>query len=287
MAGLKACMKTFLKTGLRHADSIGCGCAAAIDATYDTRASFRAAARALHAPWSARRSGWDSLKAAQESQVLPDSTTSEGANVMAVNVQVIFYSTYGHVFRLAEAVAEGAREISGAGVQVLQVPETLSDEILTKMGAVEAKKAFAHIPVADPKKPSQADAILLGTPTRYGSATAQMRAFLDATGSLWNSGALIGKVGGAFTSTASQHGGQETTLLTISTFFYHQGMVIVGVPYSSKELLELDEVSGGTPYGASTIAGSRGERQPTENELAIARAQGRFATQIASKLKGA
>jgi NAD(P)H dehydrogenase (quinone) len=138
--------------------------------------------------------------------------------------------------------------------------------------------------VADPRRLVEADAIILGTPTRYGAATAQMRAFLDNTGGLWMSGALIGKVGSAFTSTASQHGGQETTLLTLSTFFFHMGMVIAGVPYSSQELLELGEVSGGTPYGASTIAGPRGERQPTENELAIARAQGRHVAQIAAKL---
>jgi len=152
------------------------------------------------------------------------------------------------------------------------------------MGATEARKAFAHVPVADPRRLAEADGIILGTPTRYGAATAQMRAFLDNTGGLWMSGALIGKVGSAFTSTASQHGGQETTLLTLSTFFFHMGMVIAGVPYSSQELLELSEVSGGTPYGASTIAGPRGERQPTENELAIARAQGRHVAQIASKL---
>jgi NAD(P)H dehydrogenase (quinone) len=205
---------------------------------------------------------------------------------MPAKIQVIFYSTYGHVYQLATAVAEGAREVEGAEVQVLQVAETLSEEILGKMGALEARKAFADVPQADPKKLAEADAIVLGTPTRYGSATAQMRAFLDATGQHWSSGALIGKVGSAFTSTASQHGGQETTLLTIATFFYHQGMVITGVPYSAQELLYLDEVSGGTPYGASTIAGPKGERQPTENELAIARAQGRHVAQIALKLAG-
>src|SRR5687767_11797607 len=203
---------------------------------------------------------------------------------MAVKVHVIFYSTYGHVYRLAEAVAEGAREVKGTDVQLFQVAETLPAEVLEKMGAVEPRKAFAHVPVADPKRLSEADAIILGTPTRYGAAAAQMRAFLDATGQLWASGALIGKVGSAFTSTASQHGGQETTLLTIATFFYHQGMVIAGVPYSSQELLNLAEVSGGTPYGASTIAGPRGERQPTANELAVARAQGRHVAQIAVKL---
>lgn len=203
---------------------------------------------------------------------------------MSFKVQVIFYSTYGHVYKLAEAIAEGAREVTGADVQVLQVAETLSAEILEKMHATDARKAFAHIPVADPKNLAQADAIILGTPTRYGSAAAQMRAFLDATGSLWSLGALIGKVGSAFTSTASQHGGQETTLLTMSTFFFHQGMVIAGVPYSTQELVNLQEISGGTPYGSSTIAGPKGERQVTANELAIARAQGRHVATIASKL---
>jgi NAD(P)H dehydrogenase (quinone) len=202
---------------------------------------------------------------------------------MAAKVQIIFHSLYGHVYRLAEAVAEGSRE-TGGRVELLQVTETLSEEILAKMGAVDSRKAFAQVPVADPRRLGEADAIILGTPTRYGSATAQMRAFLDATGGLWASGALIGKVGSAFTSTASQHGGQETTLLTLSTFFYHMGMVIAGVPYSVKGLSELNEVSGGTPYGASTIAGPRGERQPTANELEIARAQGRHVTSIAAKL---
>src|SRR3954452_24623940 len=206
---------------------------------------------------------------------------------MSAKVQVIFYSTYGHVYRLAEAVAEGARAVAGSDVQVLQVAETLPADVLEKMGATEARKAFAHVPVADPKRLVEADAIILGTPTRYGAATAQMRAFQDATGQLWASGALIGKVGSAFTSTASQHGGQETTLLAMSSFFFHQGMVIAGVPYSSQELVHLSEVSGGTPYGASTIAGPRGERQPTANELAIARAQGRHVAGIAAKLKSA
>ena len=203
---------------------------------------------------------------------------------MSVNVQVIFYSTYGHVWKLAEAVAEGARAVAGTDVKVLRVAETLSADILAKMGATDAQKAFAHIPVADPKDLSTADAIILGTPTRYGSAAAQMRTFLDATGGHWMSGSLIGKVGSGFTSTASQHGGQETTLLTLSTFFFHMGMVIAGVPYSSQELLYLDAVSGGTPYGASTISGPKGERQPTANELAVARAQGRHVAQIAAKL---
>ena len=204
---------------------------------------------------------------------------------MSVKVQVIFYSTYGHVYRLAEEIAKGAREIDGAQVDVFQVAETLPNEVLEKMGAVDARKAFAHIPAADPKRLGDADAIILGSPTRYGSAAAQMQAFLDATGSLWSSGALIGKIGSAFTSTASQHGGQETTLLSMSTFFFHQGMAILGVPYSAQELVYLDQVSGGSPYGATTIAGPRGERQPTENELAIARAQGRHVATFASRLR--
>ena len=203
---------------------------------------------------------------------------------MSVKVQIIFYSTYGHVWKLAEAIAEGVRATPGTEVQVLRVAETLPADVVQKMGATDAQKAFAHIPIADPKNLADADAIILGSPTRYGAATAQMRAFLDATGGLWASGALIGKVGSAFTSSASQHGGQETTLLCMAPFFFHMGMVIAGVPYSSKELSNVDEMSGGTPYGASTIAGPRGERQPSANELAIARAQGRHVAQIAAKL---
>jgi NAD(P)H dehydrogenase (quinone) len=203
---------------------------------------------------------------------------------MSTKIQVIFYSTYGHVYTLAEAIAAGAREIAGTEVEVLQVAETLSDEILGKMHATDARKTFAAVPLADPKRLAEADAIILGSPTRYGSAAAQMRAFLDATGSLWASGALIGKVGSAFTSTGSQHGGQETTLLAMSTFFFHHGMVIAGVPYSAAELSNVAEVSGGTPYGASTVAGPRGDRRPTANELAVARAQGRHVATIAGKL---
>jgi NAD(P)H dehydrogenase (quinone) len=202
---------------------------------------------------------------------------------MPAKIQVIFYSMYGHVWRLAEAIAAGAREVGG-DVQVLQVAETLPAEVLAKMGATEARKAFAHIPIADPKRLAEADAIVLGSPTRFGAKAAQMQAFIDATGGLWGAGALIGKVGSAFTSTASQHGGQETTLLSMSTFFFHQGMVIAGVPYSSKELVNMDELSGGTPYGASTVAGPTGARQPSENELEIARAQGRHVAIIAAKL---
>ena len=202
---------------------------------------------------------------------------------MSTKVKIIFYSLYGHIYHMAEAVAAGARE-AGAEVELLQVQETLSDDILAKMGATGAKKAFAHVPIADPKKLAEADAIIFGTGTRYGSATAQMQAFFDATGSLWTSGALVGKVGGVFTSTASQHGGQETTLISMQTFLFHQGMVVVGVPYAAQELLNMKEITGGTPYGATTIMGPQGERLPSENELAIARFQGKHTAHIAAKV---
>lgn len=203
---------------------------------------------------------------------------------MNVKVKVIFYSLYGHTFRMAEAVAAGAREVPGAEVELLQVAETLPQDVLVKMGAVDAKKAFAHIPIADPRKLGDADVIFFGTGTRFGSATAQMQAFFDATGSLWNSGALVGKVGSLFTSSASQHGGQETTLFGMMTFLFHQGMVVVGVPYAEQRLLHMKDITGGTPYGATTITDAQGQRLPTEIELGIATYQGRHATQIGAKL---
>jgi NAD(P)H dehydrogenase (quinone) len=203
---------------------------------------------------------------------------------MNVRVKVIFHSIYGHVFRMAEAVAAGAREVAGAQVELLQVAETLPDRILEKMGALEAKKAFAHVPVVDPKTLGEADALLFGCGTRYGSATAQMQALFDATGSLWTSGALVGKTGGVFTSTATQHGGQETTLMSMMTFLFHQGLVVVGVPYAEQRLLLMKEITGGSPYGATTITDAQGERWPSENELAIARYQGKHTAQIAAKL---
>ena len=203
---------------------------------------------------------------------------------MSANVQIVFYSLYGHIYHMANAVAEGVRQVPGARAELFQVAETLPPDVLAKMGAADAKKAFAHVPVADPKRLVEADAVVLGSGTRYGSATAQMRAFIDATGSLWGTGALIGKVGSAFTSTASQHGGQETTLVNFHNFFFHMGMPIVGVPYASQELLTMTELSGGTPYGASTITGAKGERMPSENELAGARFQGRHVAQVAAKL---
>lgn len=203
---------------------------------------------------------------------------------MSVRVKVIFYSLYGHIFKMAEAVAAGAREVPGAEVELLQVQETLPADVIAKMGATDGKKAFAHIPIADPRKLAEADALIFGTGTRYGSATSQMQAFFDNTGALWSSGALVGKVGGVFTSTATQHGGQETTLISMQTFLFHMGMVVVGVPYAAKEQMRIDEITGGSPYGASTITGGSGERMPSANELAIARYQGRHTAEIAAKL---
>lgn len=203
---------------------------------------------------------------------------------MSTKIKVIFHSIYGHVHKLAEAIAEGARSVPGTEVELLQVAETLPDSVLEKMGALEAKKAFAHIPVADPKALAEADGLLFGSGTRYGSAAAQMQAFFDATGGLWVNGALIGKAGGVFASTGTQHGGQETTLVSMQTFLFHQGLVVVGVPYAAQELSNMDEITGGSPYGSGTLAGADGSRQPTANELAIARYQGKHTAQIAAKL---
>ncbi len=203
---------------------------------------------------------------------------------MSVNVQVVFYSLYGHVYQMAEAVAEGARRVDGTEVGLYQVPELLPAEVIEKMGATEARASFAKIPTASPEQLAEADALIFGTPTRFGNMCAQMRSFLDQTGQLWFSGALVGKVGSVFTSTASQHGGQETTLTSFHSTLLHHGMLIAGVPYTNQGLLAMDEISGGTPYGASTLADSDGSRQPSANELTIARAQGEHVARIACRL---
>ena len=203
---------------------------------------------------------------------------------MSVKVQVVFYSMYGHVYRLAEAVAAGAREVEGAEVALYQVPELVPPEVLERSGATAARAAFAHVPVAAPNQLGEADAILFGTPTRFGNMCAQMRNFLDQTGGLWMSGGLVGKVGSVFASTGTQHGGQETTITSFHSTLLHQGMVIVGVPYTEPGLTNMQEITGGTPYGATTLAGADGSRQPSENELGIARYQGRHVAQIARAL---
>ena len=201
-----------------------------------------------------------------------------------MKVQVIFYSMYGHIWRMAEAVAEGAREVKGAEVSVWQVPELMPEEILEKSGAKKAREQFARIPVAEPEIMAEADAVIFGTPTRYGNMCSQMKNFIDRTGGLWMSNALVGKVAGVFTSTATQHGGQETTIISSIIPLLHLGFVIVGVPYSEQRQMTMAEISGGSPYGASTIAGPDGSRLPSENELAQARFQGRHVAQIAEKL---
>jgi NAD(P)H dehydrogenase (quinone) len=203
---------------------------------------------------------------------------------MSIKVQVIFYSMYGHVYRMAEAIAEGARQVSGAEVGVYQVPELIPDDILEKYGAKAARASFTKVPVAKVEQIADAHALIFGTPTRFGNMAAQMRNFLDQTGPLWMRGALIGKVGSVFASTATQHGGQETTITSFHSTLLHHGMVVVGVPYSESGLSHMNDISGGTPYGATTLAGPDGSRQPSANELQIARYQGKHVTEIASKL---
>lgn len=203
-----------------------------------------------------------------------------------MKVLIVFYSTYGHIFKMAEAVAEGVKEVAGAEVKILRVPETLPDEVLGKMGAVDAQKAFSHVPVCTVDELAEADAIIFGTPTRFGNMCGQMRQFLDATGQLWANGSLIGKVGSVFASSATQHGGQESTILTFHVTLLHQGLVIVGLPYAFQGQMRIDEVTGGSPYGATTIAGGDGSRMPSENELEAARFQGKHVASIAAKLTG-
>jgi NAD(P)H:quinone oxidoreductase type IV len=203
-----------------------------------------------------------------------------------VKIQVIYYSMYGHIHTMARAVAEGARKVEGAEVSVYQVAEIVPDDVLERSGAKAARAAFADVPVARTEQLAEADAIIFGTPTRFGNMCAQMRNFLDQTGGLWAKGALIGKVGSVFASTGTQHGGQETTITSFHTTLLHHGMIIVGVPYSEAGLTLMSEVTGGTPYGATTLAGADGSRQPSENELQLARAQGRRVAEIAKKLAG-
>lgn len=202
-------------------------------------------------------------------------------------IQIVFYSMYGHIHRMAEAVAAGAAEIEHTDVALLQVPELVPEDVLLLSGARETRAAFADVPLAVPEKLAEADAIIFGTPTRFGNMCAQMRNFLDQTGPLWINGGLIGKVGSVFTSTASQHGGHETTITSFHTTLLHHGMIVVGVPYSEQRLLNMNEITGGSPYGAATLADADGKRQPSEDELAIARFQGRHVADIARRVTGA
>jgi len=196
-------------------------------------------------------------------------------------VLVLYYSSYGHVERMAEAVAEGARTVEGEEVTIKRVPELVPEDVARNAGM----KLDQAAPIASVDELPEYDAIIFGTPTRFGNMAAQMRNFLDQTGKHWMSGALIGKVGSVFASTATQHGGQETTLTSFHTTLFHQGFVVVGVPYSCQNLNNMDEITGGTPYGATTLAKGDGSRQPSANELAIARFQGAHVAGIAKKLK--
>jgi NAD(P)H dehydrogenase (quinone) len=197
-------------------------------------------------------------------------------------ILVLYYSMYGHIEALAKAVAEGARSLEGCEVVIKRVPELMSEEAARKAGAkLEQEAAIATV-----DELANYDAIIFGTPTRFGNMCAQMRNFLDQSGRLWMAGALIGKVGSVFSSTGTQHGGQETTITSFHSTLLHHGMVIVGVPYSCPGLVKMDEVTGGTPYGATTLAGPDGKsRKPSENELAVARFQGEHVAKIAKKLR--
>lgn len=195
-------------------------------------------------------------------------------------VLVLYYSSYGHIEQMAKAVAEGAASVSGVSVDIKRTPELVPEKVAAESGM----KTDQDAPIADPAELGNYDAIIFGTPTRFGNMAAQMRNFLDQTGGLWMSRALVGKVGSVFTSTASQHGGQETTITSFHTTLLHHGMVIVGLPYTWEGASIMSELSGGTPYGATTITGGDGARMPSANELEGARFQGRHVAEIAARL---
>lgn len=201
-----------------------------------------------------------------------------------MRVLVIYYSLYGHVHRLAEAVAEGASEIRETEAFLRRVPETLPGDVLEKMDALEAQSSMQHIPVCGVDELASADAIVFGTPTRFGNMCGQMRQFLDSTGALWQQRKLVGKVGSVFTSSGTQHGGQESTILSFHITLLHHGMILVGLPYVFHGQSKMDSITGCSPYGASTIAGADGSRMPSEDELAGARFQGQWVAEIARKL---
>jgi NAD(P)H dehydrogenase (quinone) len=214
-------------------------------------------------------------------------TKNQGGVVMSkpVRVHVIFYSMYGHVYKMAQAIVAGTKLVNEVEASLYQVPELVPQEILEKSGAAKIRATFSHIPLAKTEFLTKADAIIFGVPTRFGNMCAQMRNFLDQTGGLWAKGALIGKIGSVFGSTGTQHGGQETTLTSFHTTLLHHGMIIVGVPYSAKGLMEMREVSGGTPYGATTLANADNSREPSENELQVAKFQGEHVAKITKALK--
>ncbi|WP_430233506.1 NAD(P)H:quinone oxidoreductase [Nitrosomonas communis] len=195
-------------------------------------------------------------------------------------VLVLYYSMYGHIESMAKAVAEGVRSVEDTEVIIKRVPELIPEEVARKAGV----KLDQEAPIATVDELPNYHAIIFGTPTRFGNMCAQMRNFLDQTGRLWLDGSLIGKIASVFTSTATQHGGQETTITSFHTTLLHHGMIIVGVPYSCQEIMNMSEITGGSPYGAGTLAGADGSRQPSENELKIARFQGAHVAKITRKL---
>jgi NAD(P)H dehydrogenase (quinone) len=197
-------------------------------------------------------------------------------------ILVLYHSTYGHIEAMAEAVAEGARSVEGAVVDIRRVPELVPEELARASGY----KLDQAAPIAKPEELADYDAVIVGAGTRYGTASSQMRNFLDQTGGIWMKGALVGKVGSAFTSTATQHGGQETTLIGLIQTLLHHGMLIAGLPYAWAGQQRMDEITGGSPYGATTITGGDGSRMPSENELEGARFQGRYVAETAKKLVG-
>jgi NAD(P)H dehydrogenase (quinone) len=201
-----------------------------------------------------------------------------------MKVLVVYYSMYGHIYKMAQAVVEGVHRLEGVDVALRRVPETLSDEVLEAMGATEAQRQQEHVEICTVDELGAADAVIFGTPTRFGNMCGQMRQFLDATGSLWVSNALVGKAGSVFTSSNTQHGGQESTILSFHNTLLHQGMIIIGLPYTFQGQRTMEAISGCSPYGASTIAGADGSRVPSENELAGARFQGERVARIAKKL---
>ena len=200
-----------------------------------------------------------------------------------MKILILFYSMYGHNFTMAKAASEGVVEAGGEAV-LRRVPETLPDEVLEKMGAKEPQQGWADIPMAQPAELADYDGIIFCTPTRFGNMCGQMKQFLDATGGLWVKGALVGKVGSVITSSNTQHGGQESTILTFQVVLLHHGMVLVGLPYAYQGLMDTNEMSGCSPYGASTIAGADGSRTPNQVELNGARFQGAHVARIAGKL---
>lgn len=203
---------------------------------------------------------------------------------MSTKVLLVYYSMYGHVYQMMQAAAEGAASVDGVETKIMRVPETLSPEVLEKMGATQTQAMQADVPVATPRDLAEADGIIFGSPTRFGNMCGQMRQFLDSTGGLWASGALVGKAAGVIASSNTQHGGQESTILTFIPTLMHHGMVIVGLPYTFQGQTRMDEITGGSPYGASTIADADGSRMPSENELDGARYQGAHVAKVAAKL---